>query len=84
MYGLTWCSYCIKERQAFGDEAWKSFPFVDCQEDKTQCQRAGVEEYPTWFFPNGSITRKGYISPEMLAGFAGCPYTKEEAEDKAE
>lgn len=55
MYGAYWCPHCANQKKSFGSD----FQFVKYQEcdDKGQggnhkaCVEAGVQSYPTWFFP---------------------------------
>ena len=30
MYGAFWCSHCFEQKQTFGKEAMKEFPYVEC------------------------------------------------------
>ena len=47
MYGTQWCSHCNNQKAAFGD-AFRYVTFVDCDQDRSACDAAGVEGYPTW------------------------------------
>ena len=55
MYGAYWCPHCANQKKSFGSD----FQFVKYQEcdDKgpggnhKACIEAGVQSYPTWFFP---------------------------------
>ena len=33
MYGAFWCSHCFEQKEAFGREAMKDFPYVECYPD---------------------------------------------------
>lgn len=30
MFGAFWCNHCYDQKQAFGKEAMKFFPYVEC------------------------------------------------------
>jgi glutaredoxin len=83
MYGSSWCPYCVKYKNIFGD-AWSSVPFVDCSTDKAICERAGVDEYPTWYFPDTRAKKKGFIRLDILAHFGSCPYTADLPKESGE
>ena len=56
MYGAFWCSHCFEQKQVFGKEAMKDFPYVECfpagykkgMEQEKVCESADVRGYPTW------------------------------------
>lgn len=72
MYGAFWCSHCYDQKQGFGKEAMKSFPYVECFPDGWKkgiavaqaCQEADVKAFPTWKI-NGK-TIEGEMSFEAL------------------
>ena len=33
MYGAFWCSHCHEQKEAFGAQAMKDFPYVECYPD---------------------------------------------------
>ena len=33
MYGAFWCSHCHEQKEAFGEQAMKDFPYVECYPD---------------------------------------------------
>ena len=33
MYGAFWCSHCHEQKEAFGRQAMKDFPYVECYPD---------------------------------------------------
>ena len=40
MYGAFWCSHCHEQKEAFGSQAMKDFPYVECYPDgfhKVRC-----------------------------------------------
>lgn len=75
MYGAYWCSHCANQKKDFGD----AFQFVHYQEcdDKGPsgnseiCQKAGIESYPTWIFPQHA-KMEGEQSFEDLAKASAC------------
>lgn len=56
MYGAFWCSHCFDQKQAFGKEAMKDFPYVECFpagykkgiKQEQACETADVKGFPTW------------------------------------
>ena len=30
MYGAFWCSHCLEQKEEFGQQAMKDFPYVEC------------------------------------------------------
>ena len=76
MYGAWWCPHCSEQKKLFGDDI-RYITYVECAEggdvaaNKEACDAAGVERYPSWFFPGqGLIT--GVQDPEALAKRANC------------
>jgi len=59
MYGAFWCPHCLEEKELFGRQAMKDFPYVECFPDGWKkgrppakaCVDAGVKGFPTWIFP---------------------------------
>ena len=33
MYGAFWCSHCLEQKEEFGQQAMKDFPYVECYPD---------------------------------------------------
>lgn len=60
MYGAFWCVHCLEQKEKFGEEAMKSFPYVECYPDGWKrgikiadvCDAAGVRSFPTWIIGN--------------------------------
>jgi hypothetical protein len=57
-YGAWWCPHCRNQKNEFGDAA-QYLPYVECStpdaSGQTQiCIDAGIKNYPTWVFPDGS------------------------------
>lgn len=56
MYGAFWCSHCHEQKEAFGSQAMKDFPYVECYPDgfhkfddlATQCKDAKIQAFPAW------------------------------------
>ncbi len=71
MYGTIWCSYCQRQKEAFGS-SFKYIKFVDCDANRDECLIAGVQGYPTWKI-NGE-TYSGLRPLEDLARIAGCEF----------
>lgn len=75
-YGAYWCPHCLEQKQLFGQSV-KLLPYYECaspgnpQTPKQECVDAGVEQYPTWHFADGSQAA-GVQSLEFLAEKTGC------------
>ena len=69
MYGTGWCSYCQRQKDAFGS-SFKYIDFVDCDKDKQECISAGVQGYPTWKINEENYP--GLQSLETLAQLSEC------------
>jgi uncharacterized membrane protein/glutaredoxin len=53
MYGAYWCPHCHDQKELFGKQAAKDFPYVECAADGQNSQTALCETnkitgYPTW------------------------------------
>ena len=53
MYGAFWCSHCYDQKQAFGYDAMRSIPYVECDSEgynneRDVCKAREVPGYPTW------------------------------------
>ncbi|MGC9599219.1 MAG: hypothetical protein ABSE18_02425 [Minisyncoccia bacterium] len=75
-YGAFWCSHCEDQKREFGNAA-QYLPYIECSTpdgsgETKACQDAGITEYPTWYFPDGSSST-GVQSPQMLSQKTGCP-----------
>jgi glutaredoxin len=74
-YGAFWCPHCQATKALFGKGA-QSLPYTECStaDGKGQlqiCTNAGVKQYPTWVFADGSRLT-GEQSLEVLAAKTGC------------
>ncbi|MBW4648025.1 MAG: vitamin K epoxide reductase family protein [Kastovskya adunca ATA6-11-RM4] len=70
MYGAYWCPHCFEQKQLFGKEAAKIFPYNECAPDGTNpqteaCAQANVKVFPTWDISGEVVT--GTQSLEQLA-----------------
>ncbi len=75
-YGAFWCPHCNEQKEAFGDSV-DLLPYVECAQGGKDaqpelCEAEGVDRYPTWKFPNGTVTT-GVLSFETLAEQTSCP-----------
>jgi hypothetical protein len=77
MYGAYWCPHCAEQHELF-DESFEYVPYIECgvpgdRHAETQaCLQAGVKQFPTWVFPDG--TREARVFPlEELSQKSGCP-----------
>jgi glutaredoxin len=75
MYGAFWCPHCAAQKEDFGD-SFQYVTYVECSNpDHTQnevCNQAGVQNYPTWMFADGSKL-VGEQTLTTLGMKAGCP-----------
>lgn len=87
-YGAFWCPHCQAQKRLFGRSA-ELLPYVECStpdgNNQLQvCIDAGVEQYPTWEFADGSRLT-GERSLEELAAKTNCPLPDDEsASDEGE
>jgi hypothetical protein len=57
-YGAFWCPHCQQQKAMFGvSQRW--LPYVECStpDGRNQtafCHNNGIQQYPTWEFPDGS------------------------------
>ena len=72
MYGAEWCSHCQEEEALFAD-AFKLVPYIDCPKQPKECLALGINNYPTWLFPDGKKI-EGFMSLEKLAEESGCVF----------
>jgi thiol-disulfide isomerase/thioredoxin len=75
-YGAFWCPHCQATKRMFGTSASK-LPYVECstpdESGQTQaCIDKGIQEYPTWVFPDGSRLSGEQTLP-VLSEKSGCP-----------
>lgn len=69
MYGTDWCSYCQRQKALFGN-SFGDVTFINCDYNRDECVRAGVQGYPTWKINEQNYP--GVQSLEKLASLTGC------------
>ncbi|MBI96662.1 hypothetical protein CL656_05910 [bacterium] len=73
-YGSFLCPACQQQKSLFGSSK-KYLPYIECSNpDRSQtqaCIDAEIENYPTWFFGDGSV-QTGILELEVLAEKSGC------------
>lgn len=74
-YGAFWCPHCQATKRMFGSSQ-RLLPYVECSTPNGQgqlqvCKDAGVQNYPTWVFPDGARLT-GERTLEELANASGC------------
>lgn len=75
MWGAWWCSHCQAQKKLFGT-AFDKVTYNECstpgKQDMTPlCKNAGITNFPTWEFADGSRVQ-GEQSLEELAKKSGC------------
>jgi hypothetical protein len=75
MYGAWWCPHCADEKEMFGF-AFQYVNYIECSpaQQRTitdQCKQAGVKNFPTWQFADGSRT-EGTQPLAVLSQKTGC------------
>lgn len=75
-YGAYWCSHCLNQKKMFGND-FKYVTYVECtaggaDADPEACKKAGIQRFPSWFFPGQGIV-EGEMQLEELAVKANCP-----------
>jgi hypothetical protein len=75
MYGAWWCPHCADQKEMFG-LAFQYVNYVECSPEGQRtindvCKQAGVKNFPTWQFPDGSLT-EGTQPLAVLAQKTGC------------
>lgn len=74
-YGAFWCPHCQDQKAMFGNSE-RLLPYVECSTADRQsvtiaCQKAGIQSYPTWEFPDNT-RETGALSLARLAEKSGC------------
>lgn len=74
-YGASWCSWCNKEKELFG-EAAQFLPYIECIDKDTneltkECEEAEILGFPTWEFPEKG-REAGFKTLEELSQISGC------------
>ena len=70
MYGTEWCSHCKNQKKTFGN-SFQYIDYIDCDENKNECLKAGVQGYPTWVI--GGNSYPGEQSLFRLSQLSDCP-----------
>ena len=76
MYGAFWCPHCEEQKELFGS-SFDYAPYVECgiegsRAEQKVCIDAGVKNFPTWVFPDGSKV-EGKLQIVALHEKTGCP-----------
>lgn len=69
MYGTSWCEFCQKQREMFGN-SMRLIVDIDCDKNKAACVAAGVKSYPTWKIGDQTLT--GVQQFTTLKRLTGC------------
>lgn len=75
MYGLYWCTHCAEQKEMFGS-SFKHVTYIECgikgsKDEEPACKEAGVKNFPTWQFPDGS-RKEGTQPLQVLSQQSGC------------
>jgi hypothetical protein len=75
MYGLYWCVHCAEQKEMFG-ASFQHVTYIECgikgsKEEETVCKEAGVKNFPTWQFPDGS-RKEGAQPLQVLSDKSAC------------
>ena len=78
-YGAFWCPHCQATNKMFG-KSKALLPYVECStpdgQSQTQiCKDKGINGYPTWVFPDGSVLT-GERTLQELADKTACQLPK--------
>ncbi len=74
MYGAYWCPHCADQKEILGKSY--RFVYVECgvpgsHKESDECTALGVKLFPTWRFPDGSMTPLVFSTQE-LSDKTGC------------
>jgi hypothetical protein len=75
MYGLYWCTHCAEQKEMFG-ASFKYVTYIECgikgsKDEASICKEAGVKNFPTWQFPDGS-KKEGAQPLQVLSAQTEC------------
>jgi hypothetical protein len=75
MYGLYWCEHCAQQKEMFG-ASFQYVNYVECgikgsRAEEPVCKTAGVKNFPTWEFPDGS-RKEGAQALQILSEKTAC------------
>ena len=71
MYGLATCPHCQNQKAEFGP-SFKYVNYVECTQQAEKCTAEGIEQVPTWVFPDGKKV-VGEQTLQQLSDISGCP-----------
>lgn len=69
-YGTYWCPACKSQKELFGS-SMKYINYIECTEETEECNRAGIEQIPTWEISDGN-REVGLKTLEQLSEKSGC------------
>jgi glutaredoxin len=74
-YGAYWCPHCAEQKKIFGSDM-RYINYIECDQNgpnskRDECISAGVQAYPSWFFPGQDLS-VGVQDPVELAHKANC------------
>jgi protein-disulfide isomerase len=69
-YGAFWCPYCSKQKEMFGEQAFRQINYIECDPRGKNprpdlCRKASIQGFPTW-----EINGKQYPGMKSLAELA--------------
>lgn len=75
MYGAYWCPACTRQKQEFGEQAFKQITYIECDPAGENarpdlCRQANIQAFPTWEV-NGQLYSPGGYSLEDLEALSG-------------
>jgi hypothetical protein len=75
MYGLYWCTHCAEQEKLFG-ASFKRLTYIECgikgtRDEAPVCKEAGVKNFPTWEFSDGS-RKEGTQPLQVLSDKTAC------------
>ena len=76
LYGTYWCTYCNKQKQMFGSQAFSQINYIECDPNGKNprpdlCIKAHISSYPTWEIKGQQY--QGMQSLQQLAEISGYP-----------
>lgn len=84
MAGTYWCPHTNRQKELFGEQAWKELQYVECSAKGYRgqpelCIRKHVDGYPTWIFGSTGKTLAGERSLSNIVQEMGFPGPWDEA-----
>lgn len=73
-YGAFWCPYCTKQKEMFGEQAFRQINYIECDPRGNNprpdlCRKASIKGFPTWEIKGKQYP--GMRSLEELAELSG-------------